>query len=1282
MDGSTITDGPNPVQKDGNEAGEREQEVLKAQLAGASVWLSPARFVLSCMSVFDGFVLAVSTVAAIVGGVVTPLAMILVGRMGQSFRGYFVGETDSQSFDAQIRETSLLYVYLGCIEFIAVYIATVGFGMCGERITQRIREKYLAAVLSQNVAYFEVIGVGEITARITADTNLIQDAITGKASLTLSTIATFVAAFIINFTQSWRLALILLPAFVAIVGSMSIGASYMVKYTKRSLAAYNPGASIAEEAISSVETVIAYCMQGALIRRYDRHLAAVQNAGVMSGIALAVMIAIMNAVIFWTYGLAFWEGSRLLVRDHATLSNILTILFSTITGAFALGNTAPHTQAFVSGLAAAEKISQTVSRKCPFADATASAGERPSEVVGRVELRDIKHIYPSRPEVVVLDKVNLTFPEKKMTAIVGPSGCGKSTIVGLLERFYTPVGGTIYIDGHDISQLNLAWLRQQIGLVSQEPTLFSTSVFENIRFGLVGTSLERSPPEQIERLVIDAARIANAYEFVTALPDGFQTHVGDSGSLLSGGQKQRIAIARAIIRDPKILLLDEATSALDVKSERMVQEALTNASKGRTTIVIAHRLSTIRAADNIVVMADGQVIEQGTHNELLSKQSTYYDLVQKQCINVEKEDTVATPNDLTPAWTEKELIFSKVEKASQDGSHVAHPSDDLSEPATPEQGEYSTGSLVRFVAQLAPNEKLTILGGLLFSIIAGAGNPTQSVFFAEMVVSLSRKPDAYDSLRKDVNFWSWMYLMIGFTALIGWLGQGICFAYYSQRLTRRARRQTLDTILHQDVGFFALPQSSPGILMTTLSASTTHLAGISGVTLGTIFIILTTLIGGFTLSVAVGWKLALVCSCTIPVQLGCGLLRLKTLAVLESNARKAYESSAVYACEASAAIRTVASLTLEKHIQKDYHDILTKQRRNSLLSIMQSAVLYAASLSFNLFCSALGFWYGGREVATDHYSLFQFFVCYTAIIAGSFSAGAIFSFAPDMGKAKTAARDIKALMDRPISIDPRRRVDSVPSTAVEGHIQLLDVVFRYPTRPDHVVLKNVSLSIRPGQYVALVGASGSGKSTIVALLERFFDPQSGRVLVDHRDVRTLDVITYRDSLSLVSQTPTLYEGTIRDNIIMGACEGADQMSDEDIVRVCKEANIYDFIISLPKGFSTVVGARGTMLSGGQKQRIAIARALLRNPKILLLDEATSALDADSEKVVQAALDKASRGRTTVAVAHRISTVQNADVIYVLENGQIVEQGNHHSLMELKGRYHELVQLQSVDRIGD
>ena len=432
-----------------------------------------------------------------------------------------------------------------------------------------------------------------------------------------------------------------------------------------------------------------------------------------------------------------------------------------------------------------------------------------------------------------------------------------------------------------------------------------------------------------------------------------------------------------------------------------------------------------------------------------------------------------------------------------------------------------------------------------------------------MVSSLSRTPSKYDDLRRDVNYWSWMYLMIGFTTLIGWLGQGVCFAYYSQSLTRRARRQTLETILHQDIGLFSTPQYSPGVLTATLSTSASNLAGMSGVTLGTAFVILTTLIAGFILSAAIGWKLALVCACMIPIQLGCGLLRLKALAILESKSRKAYEASATYACEASAAIRTVASLTLEQHIQKTYNGILSASRRSSLLSITQSSVLYAASQSFNFLCSALAFWYGSRLVMTDNYSMFQFFVCYTAIIAGSYAAGAIFAFAPDMGKAKAAARDIKNLMDRPVSIDSRRSEDGMRRSTVDGHIRLEQVTFSYPTRSDRTALEDINLTAEPGQYVALVGASGSGKSTIVSLLERFFDPSSGRVLVDHQDIKTWSVKDYRSHISLVSQTPTLYDGSIRDNILLGMGGEADPISEDAICRVCKEANIYDFISSLP-----------------------------------------------------------------------------------------------------------------------
>jgi len=281
-----------------------------------------------------------------------------------------------------------------------------------------------------------------------------------------------------------------------------------------------------------------------------------------------------------------------------------------------------------------------------------------------------------------------------------------------------------------------------------------------------------------------------------------------------------------------------------------------------------------------------------------------------------------------------------------------------------------------------------------------------------------------------------------------------------------------------------------------------------------------------------------------------------------------------------------------------------------------------------------------------------------------------------MGKAKNAATEFKILFDRQPSIDISSP-DGDQVEDVEGTIEFRDVHFRYPTRPEQPVLRGLSLTVKPGQYVALVGASGCGKSTTIALLERFYDVLSGGVYVDGKDISRLNVNSYRSFLALVSQEPTLYQGTIKDNILLGS--GNMNISDEELIKVCRDANIYDFILSLPEGFSTIVGSKGAMLSGGQKQRVAIARALLRDPRILLLDEATSALDSESENVVQAALDAAAKGRTTIAVAHRLSTIQKADVIYVFDQGRIVESGSHSELLRNKGRYYELVNLQSLGK---
>lgn len=280
-----------------------------------------------------------------------------------------------------------------------------------------------------------------------------------------------------------------------------------------------------------------------------------------------------------------------------------------------------------------------------------------------------------------------------------------------------------------------------------------------------------------------------------------------------------------------------------------------------------------------------------------------------------------------------------------------------------------------------------------------------------------------------------------------------------------------------------------------------------------------------------------------------------------------------------------------------------------------------------------------------------------------------------MGKAKHAASEMKALFDRKPKIDTWS-TEGERMEAVEGLVEFRDVHFRYPTRPAQPVLRGIDLIVKPGQYIALVGASGCGKSTTIALLERFYDPLSGGIYVDGKEISTVNVNDYRSFIALVSQEPTLYQGTVRENVLLGM--DSENVTDEQIEFACREANVYDFIMSLPDGFSTSVGSKGSMLSGGQKQRIAIARALLRDPKILLLDEATSALDSESEHLVQAALDKAAKGRTTIAIAHRLSTIQKADVIYVFDEGKIVEHGDHSELMKKGGRYSELVSLQNIE----
>lgn len=561
----------------------------------------------------------------------------MVGTIAGDLQGFLLHRTDGSSLRHALGQKSLYFVYLAIGQFILIYVATVGFVFAGEVIASRVRALYLKAVLRQNTAFFDNLGTGEILVHLTADVNHIQDGISEKVAVTLTALATFNSAFIICFVKYWKLTIICLSTVVAIFTTVNLGALFLVKFKKRSFEAYAVGGSVVEESLTSMTNATAFGIQDRLARLYYKNLLAAEELGLKFKHTLAVMIGFIVCFNFLNYGLALWMGSRFLVDGDVLLSQILTIVLAITIATFSLGQIGPNFESFTAAIAAASKIYAHIDRKSPLDPLSVEGGSLP-EVRGNITLKDIKLIYPSRSDFV-LEGFDLTIPARQTTALVGASGSGKSSIISLIERFYNPVGGEVRLDDHPISTLNLSWLRQQMSLVQQEPVLFDDTIFHNIKIGLVGSQVRHESEEQETNRIIEAAKTANAHNFIMALPEGYQTRVGSSS--LSGGEKQRVAIARAIVKNPKILLLDEPTSALDADSEHVVQAALERAAENRTTLIIAHRLSTIRAADNIIVMHQGQIVEQGTHLTLMENHDLYFDLVAAQRDGYLKAESVA-----------------------------------------------------------------------------------------------------------------------------------------------------------------------------------------------------------------------------------------------------------------------------------------------------------------------------------------------------------------------------------------------------------------------------------------------------------------------------------------------------------------------------------------------------------------------------------------------------------------------------------------------------------------
>lgn len=455
---------------------------------------------------------------------------MVFGQLTGTFQSFFRGTISVDHFHHEIGHLALYFVYIAIASFCTVYVATVGFIYTGEHITQKLREQYLAAVLRQNIAYFDKLGAGEITTRITADMAAVQGGISEKVGLTITGFATFIGALIVGLVKEWRLTLILTCIVFAMVFCMGSISRFIVKFQKQSQEFSGTGATLAEEVFSSIRNATALGTQEKLAKEYDGYLLKAEKWGFKMKSVTGIMIGSMMFILFGDYGLAFWQGSRYLVDGEIAVGSIVTILLAMMMGSVALGQAAPHSQAFAVAIATGGPIFSLIDR--PSSHEHSRGGKTLPSIEGAIELRGVKHVYPSRQEVVVMKNVDLVVPAGKVTALVGASGSGKSTIIGLIERFYPPVAGQVLLDGEDIQTLDLKWLRQQMALVSQEPVLFRTSVYGNIVHGLIGSPFQDASEEKKMELAIEAAKMANAHDFICSLPEGYETNVGERGFLM------------------------------------------------------------------------------------------------------------------------------------------------------------------------------------------------------------------------------------------------------------------------------------------------------------------------------------------------------------------------------------------------------------------------------------------------------------------------------------------------------------------------------------------------------------------------------------------------------------------------------------------------------------------------------------------------------------------------------------------------------------------------------
>ncbi|CAL5000395.1 unnamed protein product [Urochloa decumbens] len=1086
--------------------------------------------------------MGVGTLGALVHGCSLPVFLRFFADLVDSF-GSHAGDPDTMV--RLVVRYALYFLVVGAAIWASSWAEISCWMWTGERQSTRMRILYLHAALRQDVSFFDTdVRASDVIYAINADAVLVQDAISEKLGNLIHYMATFVAGFVVGFTAAWQLALVTLAVvpLIALIGGLSAAA--LSKLSARSQDALSAASGIAEQALAQIRIVQAFVGEERAMRAYSAALAVAQKIGYRSGVAKGLGLGGTYFTVFCCYGLLLWYGGHLVRRHHTNGGLAIATMFSVMIGGIALGQSAPSMAAFAKARVAAANIFRIIDHKPANA-----AGIELDSVTGRLEMRAVDFAYPSRPDAPILRGFSLTVPPGKTIALVGTSGSGKSTVVSLIERFYDPTAGHILLDGHDLKTLKLRWLRQQIGLVSQEPTLFATSIKENL---LLGRDSESATQAEME----EAARVANAHSFIVKLPQGYDTQVGDRGLQLSGGQKQRIAIGRAMLKNPGILLLDEATSALDSESEKLVQEALDRFMIGRTTLVIAHRLSTVRKADLVAVLQGGAVSEMGSHEELMGKgeQGTYAKLIRVQ----EQQEAVnaARRSSARPSSARNSVSSPIMTRNSSYGGRRLSDfsAADLSSVAMGDGGRQAVAfragasSFLRLARMNSPEWGYALLASA-GSMVCGS----LSAIFAYVLSAVLSVYYAADPRYMERQIAKYCYLLVGMSsaALVFNTVQHVFWDAVGENLTKRVRERMFAAVLRNEMAWFDADENSSARVAARLALDAQSVRSAIGDRISVIVQNTALMVVACTAGLVLQWRLALVLLAVFPLVVGATVLQKMFLKGFSGDLEAAHARATHVAGEAVANLRTVAAFNAERKMAGLFEASLRGPLRRCVWKGQVAGGGYGVA-QFLLYASyALGLWYAAWLVKHGVSDFSRAIRVFMVLMVSANGAAETLTLAPDFVRGGRAMRSVFETVDRATEVEPDDP-DAAPATGLRGEVELRHVDLAYPSRPDVQVLRDLSLRARAGKTLALVGPSGCGKSSVLALVLRFYEPTSGRVLVDGKDARKYNLRALRRAVAVVPQEPFLFAASIHDNIAYGRPEATEA----EVVEAAAQANAH------------------------------------------------------------------------------------------------------------------------------